>query len=185
MALVALWLFFSGLLWVGVAHDEPDAIPDNLAPIILTDTPGPTPYVPRYAGGYLQVSFSGGFDAILTPTPVPSTPAPVPGVQYFAESVVEYEFLDGWNDGGGAALKSPASVSRWITCESNWHITTPYSLYYGLAQFSGSTWANAAESTGLWDYWSAYAQGFNSAWHALNGTVDPGGTGGWPVCWHR
>ena len=174
------------LVKTGAIMDGSDDPVAASAPIVLTVAPTPTPK----PEGMLALPFGGGYDiAVRTPTPTPTpTPEPapvtVPGVHYFAASVVEYEFLDGWNDGGGAALKSPASVSRWVTCESGpgWNVVTAGS-FLGLLQFHPSTFGTIATITGLWDAYDPYHQGFNGATWAL--MVEPGSTAGWPRCWWR
>jgi len=160
-------------------------------PAVVTVAPSPTPTpAPPHALGYVSLSFGGGLDGLMpTPTPAEATPLPPEAdtplpAPYYPASSVEFDFQQGIADGGGLALRDEASWWRLALCESGGNLATDGS-YYGILQFSGSTWATAAAATGEWNYWSAYAQGRNGAWHALYGTVNPGGTGGWPVCWWR
>lgn len=147
-------------------------------PVILTVAPTPTP-APRLAG---LVLFSGGLDAIFIPTPTPEspTPTPVPGVRHYPASSVEYQFQAGWADGGGLQYKVPSSVSRWVTCESNWNVVTA-GFYLSLVQFAPSTWGAVASITGYWDVYDPYQHGYNAAVWAL--ASSPGQQ--WPVCWWR
>ena len=159
------------------------AVPATSLPPVITVAPSPSP-TPYYPDTYLFLPVSGGLDAIFTPspTPVPPTPSPfpVPGVHYFAASVVEYEFLNGWADGGGLLLKAPTAVSRWVTCESSWHLVTA-GFYLSLVQFAPATWGAVANMTGYWDVYEPYQHGFNAATWAQGS--DPGQQ--WPVCWWR
>ena len=177
-------------MWLMLTATEEGADADELPPIVtLAPTATPTP-VPLHALGYVSLPWPGGVDALFQsvdsapaedPLPPDAIPPPAP---YWPGSTVEFAFQQGVADSGGLALRDAASWWRLALCESGGRIATE-GAYYGLLQFSGSTWATAAAATGEWDYWSAYAQGRNGAWHALYGTVNPGGTGGWPVCWWR
>jgi hypothetical protein len=55
--------------------------------------------------------------------------------------------------------------------------------YLSAFQFTPGTWAAAARATGFADPLNPYDVGRNVAW--LVQRVDPGSTGGWPVCWWR
>lgn len=185
---VGYWIFLAGIMaitWVSIVDQQgdDDAAPDS-APILLTVSPtdGPRGHA---SSALLSLPFGGGLDAMmLTPSvelaaesPTPPSPAP-----YYPASTVEFELQRGWADGGGLALKSPASLWRMALCESTGFLVTD-GFYLGLLQFHPATWGAAAGVTGYWDAYDAYEQGYNGAWHAQYGTVNPGDSGGWPNCW--
>ena len=150
---------------------------------VQIDWPTAPTYVPDKPGPYVNFGFGGGLDALFfkaTPAPEEEPPAPVLSVQYYPQSTVEFDFLEGWYDGGGGAYKDGETVSRWVHCESTWQVVTS-GFYLGLVQFAPSTWGSVAILTGLWDAYDPYQQGYNAAIWAQNS--NPGIQ--WPVCWWR
>ncbi len=180
-----------------IVEEEDDTHPTQVASsswwrvpaLQLEDTRGPS-----VTEGIIL--FGGGLDAIMVREPIPVVPPPVEpelsdlprvddsggGPQAVSEGPTEEQFFAGWYDAGGQSLKSDAAAWRLVNCESTWNIYAGY-YHLGLLQFSRGTWDNAAANTGLADPYNPYHQGFNGAWHAQFGTVNPGGTGGWPYCW--
>lgn len=174
-------LMFHWPHWLAVGDNEPGA---TSLPAVITVEPTPSPtHQPPLAWPSMLLPVSGGLDVLFfKPTPtVPPTPEAVPSV-YYPASTVEFAFLEGWHDGGGALLKGDAAVQRWITCESNWNVVTAGS-YLGLAQFAPSTWGTVASITGYWEWTDPTQHAYNAAVWAL--MIDPGSRAGWGVCWWR
>ena len=152
-------------------------------PAVITVVPTPTVTLPAHEAGYVSIPWGGGFDAIFVPTPTPAEDVPVLPVEapvYYATSTVEFDFQRGWADGGGLLYKQPASVSRWVHCESTWAVVTAGN-YLSLTQFLPSTWGHVAAITGYWNVYDPYQHGYNAAVWAL--MSDPAQQ--WPVCFWR
>lgn len=103
-----------------------------------------------------------------------------------AEALAIEQFIAGYRDYGG----NPTWEAHWIEdvlpCEGGpeWWRFGPYDNgYISPVQFHGGSWATAFAATGLSDPYDPFHVGANVAW--WSNRVDPGGTGGWPVCWHR
>ncbi len=106
-------------------------------------------------------------DAVVPEPPAEALPAVEPN-----------PFFQGYIDGG--APYPEGRIAAMIQCESKW-VIDPVGYHLGLAQFSPGSWATVSAITGLADWTSAYAQGYNTAvWASL---VDPGSSAGWPYCW--
>jgi hypothetical protein len=180
----------AGLVVFGILLDlymgDPNKAETLGPPIVLTVRPTPTP-APRqpqfqFIGGSLDAHFQ------LQRTPEPDAPslsylsADEAAAPYYPGSTVEYNFVDGWAEGGGLLLRGSASAWRLVICESNGNITGP-GFHLGLLQWHPSTWAAVAAITGYYDPWNPFHQGFNGGYYSTQMTAAPGGTGGWPVCW--
>ena len=73
-----------------------------------------------------------------------------------------------------------------VPCESRWQVDAGGDQHLGLAQFHPDTWARARRAPDA-DWRDPAEQGYATAnWiAALRRTgSDPGGSGGWPHCWH-
>ena len=168
-------------IWATTSGGDRDADPDS-SPILFTVSPTDSPY-DRASGALLSLPFGGGLDAMMPTTKLAAgTPPAPPPAPYYPASTVEYELQRGWADGGGLALKGPASLWRMALCESSGYLVSG-GFYLGILQFDPGTWGATAKATGYWNAYDAYEQGYNGAWHAQYGTLNPGGSGGWPACW--
>lgn len=76
-------------------------------------------------------------------------------------------------------------IEHVLVCEGgpDWSIADYGNGYVSRLQFHAASWAAAARRTGFWDGTDPYAVGRNAAWW-INNIKDPGGTEGWPTCWH-
>lgn len=93
-------------------------------------------------------------------------------------------FRQGYQDFGGNPEWEDRFVDVIDTCESRNHKwDDTYPLYASRAQFHPDSWRRVVDATGLSDPASPYHVGGNVAW--WSNAIDPGGTGGWPVCWWR
>lgn len=105
-----------------------------------------------------------------------------------AQGCTVQEFIRGYRDAMGPPEHEYHVVHDVIPCEYGggnfqwgWR---PYDhanpLYVSRAQFSPDSW----ERAGGGDPYDDYTVGRNVA-NWLNRISEPGGTGGWPVCWWR
>src|SRR6185503_3521007 len=114
---------------------------------------------------------------LLVAAPLTSDPPPACG-----PSVPE-QFFCGYRaraNGDPYLLQLEPRVDRMIFCESGWQLYPPASGFLSLAQASPPTWAANARPGA--DPFDPFEQGWFTA--NLITRVDPGSTGGWPVCWH-
>ena len=104
---------------------------------------------------------------------------PVSYSQPVTSGSVQDQFASGYYSAGGPEHLLQHILSRVIPCESGYTVSAynPTGPYYGLMQFSPSTWASA----GGGDYYSAWQQGANTA--RLIQRSAPATQ--WPVCWNR
>lgn len=110
----------------------------------------------------------------------PARRAPDPPRQPVAQALVD-RFLEGYRYAGGPPAFEIHLVRDVIPCESGWNVD-PGPGHYGLAQFAKGTW-EAARCSPDADWRDPWEQGCAVAsW--INAGIDPGGTGGWPTCWH-
>ena len=93
----------------------------------------------------------------------------------------------GYRDAGGPPQYEEHFIQRVIVCEyggGNFeHAWRPYvreNLYVSRVQFHTDTW----ERAGGGDWNDEYIVGRNTA-NWVNRISEPGGMGGWPVCWWR
>lgn len=107
---------------------------------------------------------------------VPSVPRVQSGQQHGDAAVAD--FSRGYQDAGGDPALLP-HVIEVVDCESSWQLDPGNPDYWGLGQFVPSTWYANARAGASW--MDPYEQGWAMA--TLIGKVDPGSTGGWPVCW--
>jgi len=94
---------------------------------------------------------------------------------------LQQEFARGYTDAGGP----PAYLDHFINdvigdCEYGWEPYYPKNEYLSRAQFNAGSWATA----GGGDPADDYTVGRNVA-HWVGLISEPGGSGGWPVCWWR
>lgn len=92
-------------------------------------------------------------------------------------SASQQEFFRGYDDAGGPVAYREHLIAV-LDCESGW-TDNRSAGYLSAAQFNVASWNRA----GGGDPSDFYTVGRNVAvWISL--ISDPGGSGGWPVCWH-
>ncbi len=110
---------------------------------------------------------------------------PVPTVLVSSIDSVQQRFIQGYRDAGGPAVYEQHLIAV-IQCESGWRIEPGNPTYRGLAQFHPDTWARARRSPDA-DYLDPYEQGWavgNWIRKLEASGSSPGGSGGWPYCFH-
>lgn len=81
---------------------------------------------------------------------------------------VQAEFFRGYREAGGRA-EYEGHLAGVVNCESRWdRFAVSAGGHLGLAQFAADSWEKAASISGLYEWQSAYAQGYNVAvWISL------------------
>ena len=92
------------------------------------------------------------------------------------------DFARGYEDAGGPTALLDHFIHVVIPCESGWDLD-PSGAHVSAAQFSPDTWARARRTPDA-DSTDPYEVGFAvGSW--LRMITEPGGRGGWPVCFWR
>jgi soluble lytic murein transglycosylase-like protein len=156
-----------------------------------TASPSPSPPAPSadqvrpavQSADYTLRSFS-------TPAPSPAltasrvAPAPSPSLQpapITEPADLIADFSAGYRAAGGPPDLLDHLITVVIPCESHWNpLDQSDAGQLGLLQFDPDTWRRAARAGADWRV--SFEQGWAGAtW--INAIAEPGGSGGWRVCW--
>lgn len=166
----------SGRLYSGAPGGASTLIPSAQAHVSAGTVRPPIP-----VSGYPLRSFHSAAapSPTLAPTVPPALPTPPPVREEPADRIAA--FTAGYRDAGGPPQYLDHLIADVIPCESHWNpLNVSDAGHLGLLQFDPGTWETCARVGADWR--DPYEQGWAGA-ILLNSIAEPGGTGGWRVCW--